>query len=85
MSSGTVVDEIKATDADTGLNAKISYRIQSGGFDDFSIDNATGKVYVARKLDYDRRKSYSLNIAAIDGGKYNILNCHLFIQVFNVK
>ena len=68
LSLGTIVDEVKATDADTGMNAEISYRIHSGGYDDFVVDNMTGVITVARKLDFDRRNFYVLNIVASDGG-----------------
>lgn len=44
------------------------YRIQQGSFDDFAIDNRTGVVSIARKLDYDRRNTYQMEIVASDSG-----------------
>lgn len=66
---GTVIAEVAATDADTGLNAKVHYRIQKGAFDDFEIDENTGVVTVAFKLDYDRRNTYNMEIVAEDEGE----------------
>ncbi|MPC44216.1 Cadherin-87A [Portunus trituberculatus] len=65
---GSVVEQVSATDADTGDNAVITYRIQRGGYDDFAIDGDTGMITVARKIDFDRRQSYDVEILAIDGG-----------------
>nr|XP_040218321.2 cadherin-87A isoform X1 [Anopheles coluzzii]XP_049463650.1 cadherin-87A isoform X1 [Anopheles coluzzii]XP_049463651.1 cadherin-87A isoform X1 [Anopheles coluzzii]XP_049463652.1 cadherin-87A isoform X1 [Anopheles coluzzii]XP_049463653.1 cadherin-87A isoform X1 [Anopheles coluzzii]XP_049463654.1 cadherin-87A isoform X1 [Anopheles coluzzii] len=65
---GTVVERLQAIDLDTGINAEIRYRIQQGSFDDFAIDNRTGVVSIARKLDYDRRNTYQMEIVASDSG-----------------
>lgn len=58
------MEQVFATDADTGLNAEISYRIQKGAFDDFYIEPKTGEVTVKSetKLDYDRRKEYNIEV-----------------------
>lgn len=48
---------------------KCRYRIQQGSFDDFLIDNKTGLVTIGKKLDYDRRNTYQIEIVAADLGK----------------
>ncbi|KAF7987447.1 hypothetical protein HCN44_003209 [Aphidius gifuensis] len=63
-----VVQEIKAHDADSGINADIKYRIQKGAFDDFVINENTGIVTVADNLDYDKRYLYNIEIIAYDCG-----------------
>ncbi|XP_027213278.2 cadherin-87A [Penaeus vannamei] len=65
---GSVVEQVSASDADTGANAMLTYRIHRGGYDDFAIDGGTGIISVARKLDYDKRESYDIEIVATDGG-----------------
>lgn len=60
-----------ATDADSGVNAELLYRIQKGAFDDFSINETTGVITVSRKLDYDERNTYHVEVIALDGGKQN--------------
>lgn len=64
---GTTVETVVATDADSGVNAEVKYRIQKGAFDDFNITE-TGLVTVARKLDYDRRNTYHIEIIGVDQG-----------------
>lgn len=59
---------MNATDLDTGVNAEIRYRIQQGSFDDFAINNRTGVVTITRKLDYDKRNTYQMEIVAADQG-----------------
>lgn len=69
-SPGTFVEQVSATDADTGVNALLTYRIHRGGFDDFSINSSTGEITVAptAKLDYDKRKEYVMEVVAVDAG-----------------
>lgn len=62
------MEQLNATDLDTGENAEISYRIQQGGFNDFHIENRSGVVTIARPLDYDVRSNYTLEIIASDKG-----------------
>lgn len=68
----TFVEQIHATDADSGLNSLIEYRILRGAFDEFTIHPKTGVVSLApdghTKLDYDRRPSYEMEILAVDKG-----------------
>lgn len=47
------------------------YRIQQGSFDDFLIDNRTGLITIGKKLDYDRRNTYQIEIVASDLGMLN--------------
>jgi hypothetical protein len=65
---GSSVEQVTATDADSGVNAQIKYRIQKGGFEDFHIDEETGIVAIANKLDFDRRSTYNIEVIAVDGG-----------------
>jgi hypothetical protein len=66
--TGTQVEELNATDLDTGENAEIVYRIQQGSFNDFQIDNRSGVITIAKPLDYDIRQNYTLEIVASDKG-----------------
>ncbi|KAG5879259.1 hypothetical protein JTB14_012529 [Gonioctena quinquepunctata] len=65
---GSSVIGVQATDADNGENAVVDYSIQKGGYEDFSIDKSSGIVSVARKLDFDRRNTYNIEITATDHG-----------------
>ena len=65
---GTTVEQVHALDADAGENARVSYRIDTGSFDNFQIDPITGAITTISKLDYDKRSKYELILAAVDGG-----------------
>jgi len=67
--TGVIVEQVKATDADYGINAELTYRIQKGAYDDFAIDSKTGEVTLSGKLNFDTRKHYELEIVAVDGGE----------------
>jgi len=66
---GVVVEQVKATDADYGPNAEITYRIQKGAYDHFAIDPITGEVSLSSQLNFDTRQSYQIEIVAVDGGE----------------
>uniref|UniRef100_A0A1I8MKU3 Cadherin domain-containing protein n=1 Tax=Musca domestica TaxID=7370 RepID=A0A1I8MKU3_MUSDO len=65
---GRSVEKLEAEDLDSGINAQLKYRIQQGSFDDFRIDENTGEVFVSRKLDYDKRNTYEIEVIAMDMG-----------------
>ncbi|KAM4623444.1 LOW QUALITY PROTEIN: cadherin-6 [Polymixia lowei] len=65
--SGTPVGRIKATDKDIGKNAEMFFTIVSGdGLDVFDIstdeDTQEGVITVSKPLDYERKRSYSVEI-----------------------
>lgn len=51
------------------LSIKFRYRIQQGSFDDFTIDNTTGSISIVRRLDYDKRENYRIEVVASDLGE----------------
>ncbi|XP_050430558.1 cadherin-87A [Adelges cooleyi] len=65
---GHVVIKVEAKDDDLNLNANLTYHIQEGSFNHFSIDQLTGTIYVSSKLDYDQHSSYVIKTLAIDKG-----------------
>lgn len=52
---------------------KCRYRIQQGSFDDFTIDNTTGSISIVRRLDYDKRENYRIEVVASDLGEHQNL------------
>lgn len=66
--AGYVVTQIKATDADEGINAQLSYKIIEGGHLGFSINKDTGKVHVNRQLMYDLADNVKVTVAVGDNG-----------------
>ncbi|XP_073658008.1 cadherin-10 isoform X3 [Tursiops truncatus] len=66
---GTSIGSVKATDADTGKNAEVEYRIIDGdGIDMFDIrtekDTQEGIITVKKPLDYESRRLYTLKVEA---------------------
>jgi hypothetical protein len=57
-----------ATDADSDLNGKVSYRLRS---DDprFSIDPATAEIRLMKSLDYETETQHEIVIEAEDSGQ----------------
>lgn len=65
---GSIIDRVEAMDLDKGENAEVVYRFQQGSFDDFQINNRTGDIVLTRKLDFDRRNAYHIEVVAADMG-----------------
>nr|XP_045591384.1 fat-like cadherin-related tumor suppressor homolog [Procambarus clarkii] len=63
--NGTSVAQLSAQDADEGLNAKISYELVTD-VEEFTVDRATGVVYMSGGLDRERRSEYDLRVRAWD-------------------
>ncbi|XP_050793381.1 cadherin-10 [Gopherus flavomarginatus] len=66
---GTAIGSVKATDADTGKNAEMEYRIVDGdGTDMFDImtqkNTQEGIITVHKPLDYETRRLYTLKVEA---------------------
>ena len=58
---GTVVAKVWATDGDIGTNGEIQYEILAGNEDgSFTLSPNTGRIKIAKALDYEKRQSYSV-------------------------
>ncbi|XP_003979664.2 protocadherin beta-16-like [Takifugu rubripes] len=82
---GTVVTTVKANDADTGANGEVSYSIQYVAIEAsniFVIDSQTGEIKVVGKLDFEKSKTYQLNVQASDHGGYTD-TCKVIIQIID--
>ncbi|XP_028292858.1 protocadherin-8 [Gouania willdenowi] len=66
--AGYVVTQLKATDADEGINAQLSFKITEGGHLGFSINKDTGKVHVSRQLTYDLTDTVKVTVSVCDKG-----------------
>ena len=65
---GTVVFQVKATDADYGNNSIITYSLLPSKYEaKFSIDASTGNITVIGKLDRENTSEIILRINATDG------------------
>ncbi|XP_053407261.1 cadherin EGF LAG seven-pass G-type receptor 2-like isoform X1 [Mercenaria mercenaria] len=67
---GTIVITVTATDKDiTDVYSTLHYVLSqaSDDADDFTVNKTSGAVAVAKGLDYDRKKSYSITLLTVDG------------------
>lgn len=83
LSPGTVVARAEARDGDLGKNSKLLYIIAEGNpHKIFSIDNATGTIFVARRLTTTRETSYRLTLSVQDSGSPRMHNkTFLFLHI----
>ena len=66
--SGTVIFQVRATDADYGYNSVISYTLLPNGYETkFSIDPSSGNITVIGNLDREITSEIILRINATDG------------------
>ncbi|XP_015050872.2 fat-like cadherin-related tumor suppressor homolog isoform X1 [Drosophila yakuba] len=64
---GTVVHCLHATDADSGINAQVTYAL-SVECSDFTVNATTGCIRLNKPLDREKQDIYALHITAKDGG-----------------
>ena len=64
---------MRATDADTGSNAYIKYRLESLA-DLFQINETNGIITSKSALDREKQTVYKVNVSARDSGNSNLIN-----------
>ncbi|XP_067888834.1 protocadherin-23 [Heterodontus francisci] len=66
---GTEIINVIASDRDSGINGQVSYELLAGNFSSqFSVDSATGAVYLTSVLSHLQVSSVQLTVSARDGG-----------------
>ncbi|XP_034400139.1 protocadherin beta-16-like [Cyclopterus lumpus] len=68
---GTRIVTVNASDIDSGSNGKIAYsfsKSKAGIADFFDIDEATGIIYVAKEIDFEKDKKIEFRVEAKDQG-----------------
>ncbi|XP_071980399.1 protocadherin-8-like [Engystomops pustulosus] len=64
-----LVFQMKATDADDGVNSQLSYTIQQDQHQLFTMNRDTGEVYLHRRINPLREKDLSIIVAVSDNGR----------------
>jgi len=70
--------QVYATDPDCNGNAQVTYHLANlsqSTMDVFSIGSTSGKLCVAKPLDYETLKIYEFPVYAIDSGKWYTWPC----------
>ncbi|XP_005092400.1 cadherin-related tumor suppressor [Aplysia californica] len=66
---GATIGHVLATDQDNGLNARVTYELQSEwGKEYFLLDEVQGSLTLLKELDYEERQLYTLKVIAKDAG-----------------
>lgn len=65
---GTLLTRVQVTDADAGLNRKISYSLIDSADGQFSINEASGIIQLEKHLDREQQAVYTLTVKAVDQG-----------------
>lgn len=81
---GFKVGDIAATDKDVGKYGKLKYILRGFSSENFGTDVENGGIFVKKLLDYERQKSYSLSLVAIDGGGRES-NANIFIDIIDLN
>ncbi|XP_032558772.1 uncharacterized protein LOC116794301 [Chiroxiphia lanceolata] len=81
LPAGSLVLQVRATDADAGSNGRVSYsfgNIPAGIRELFSIDKESGEIRTERPLDFEEKNKYRFGLEARDGGG---LTGHCEVQI----
>ncbi|ALC37924.1 ds [Drosophila busckii] len=78
---GSSVLQIKASDADLGVNAKLIYSLANETQWQFAIDSSSGLITTVGKLDRELQSSYSFMVLATDGGRYQVRSASVSVQL----
>ncbi|XP_078248617.1 protocadherin beta-16 isoform X8 [Pogona vitticeps] len=83
----TLILRVQATDLDFGSNAQITYSFHRvpeniNGF--FHLNELNGEITVIGEIDYEKEKSYNMNIKATDGGGLSG-RCKVLVEVEDVN
>ncbi|XP_051155276.1 cadherin-23-like isoform X2 [Leptopilina boulardi] len=81
---GTHFADVFATDRDSGAFGDLTYSLRGFGSEKFKTDSKEGGVSVAKTLDYEIQKSYTLTIEAKDGGG-RVSNVNILIELEDVN
>jgi len=66
---GTSVIQVEATDADLGLNGRLTYSITEGNPQRlFAINSTTGEIVTSNAIDYEMSPLHTLSVQAEDSG-----------------
>ncbi|XP_023803525.1 protocadherin beta-8-like, partial [Cyanistes caeruleus] len=86
-SQDTIVVVVSASDLDSGTNGEIVYSIVQNSeenLETFKINPETGQIRLKKPLDYEEKKTYEIDVQALDGGGLST-HCNVEVQVKDVN
>ncbi|XP_042369551.1 protocadherin gamma-A2-like, partial [Plectropomus leopardus] len=84
---GTYVVTVNASDIDSGSYGQVTYflsKSKAGVADLFDIDEATGRIYVAKEIDFEKDKKIEFRVEAKDHGGLTD-SCKVEVEVIDVN
>ena len=84
---GTVIYVARARDADSGMNARLSYRLVSGDVDLFQVDSTSGHISLRRSLDCELSAEHRMTVGVSDRGNPGVraANKSVIVSVLDVN
>jgi len=67
--TGYVITRVEARDADEGVNSELSYGLATGEPSVFSVNKATGEIYLNQVLSHDVDETLSVTVTVSDNGR----------------
>ncbi|XP_041847303.1 protocadherin-8-like [Melanotaenia boesemani] len=67
--TGYVITRVEARDADEGVNSELSFGLATGEPSVFSVNKATGEIYLNQVLSHDVDETLSLTVTVSDNGR----------------
>lgn len=65
---GMALLQVSASDADSGDNSRVAYRLGAHTAHIFNIDPGTGQLFVSVSLDREQQRAHTIRVIAQDGG-----------------
>ncbi|XP_061313176.1 protocadherin gamma-A2-like [Pezoporus flaviventris] len=84
---GSTVVNVSASDADAGINARITYgfgKMPPKVLQKFMVDAESGRITLQEALDFDDTRGYTLLVEARDGGGL-VAHCKVEVEVLDVN
>lgn len=67
--TGYVITRVEARDADEGVNSELSYGLSTGEPSVFSVNKATGEIYLNQALSHEVDETLSVTVTVSDNGR----------------
>uniref|UniRef100_A0A8D3CAF9 Protocadherin-8 n=1 Tax=Scophthalmus maximus TaxID=52904 RepID=A0A8D3CAF9_SCOMX len=67
--TGYIITRVEARDADEGVNSDLSYGLATGEPSVFSVNRATGEIYLNQVLSHDVDETLSVTVTVSDSGR----------------
>ena len=85
---GITIAQVTATDADTGANGRIRYRLRNSFGGTFAIDSITGNITLLRSLTFNKTSDnlYLISVVAFDSGMPSLeASGSVFVEVIDIN